>query len=243
MEQRKYYTSSGLVFFNLSFLLLLLLLLSCLSGSAEAYKNYTVGESLGWFDNLEKPTVNYQKWADSKSFSLGDFLIFNTDNNHSVVQTYNFTTYKLCDYEDALDSDTKIWSAADPSNTATFAVSVAVPLLKQGPTYFFSSDYDGDQCNNGQHFKINVTHGQGLPDSLKSPSEQAPAPNSADYNNDDSAPDIVVPSNFNNPHEDKGSDDDDNDVKKESGSVSLFAKSWNMKLYGFMIFLGIICIF
>jgi len=52
----------------------LLLLLFCLSGSAEAYKNYTVGDSLGWFDNTEKSNVNYQKWADSKEFSLGDFL-------------------------------------------------------------------------------------------------------------------------------------------------------------------------
>jgi len=33
-----------------------------------------VGDSLGWFDNLEKPTVNYQKWVAEKQFSLGDFL-------------------------------------------------------------------------------------------------------------------------------------------------------------------------
>ncbi|KAH7560787.1 hypothetical protein JRO89_XS10G0102500 [Xanthoceras sorbifolium] len=241
MEQRKYYYSSSRS--SCMLLLHLLLLLLCfLSGFIEAYKNYTVGDSLGWFDN--NPTVNYQKWADSKTFSLGDFLIFNTDNNHSVVQTYNFTTYKLCDYDDALDSDTKLWSAANPSNTETIAVSVAVPLLKEGSTYFFSSDYDGDQCNDGQQFKINVTHGKGLPESLKSPSQQSPAPNSADYNNDESAPDIVVPTNFNNPHEDKDdNDDDDNDVKKQSGSVSLFVNSWCRKFYGFMILLGIICIF
>ncbi|KAJ0102380.1 hypothetical protein Patl1_05582 [Pistacia atlantica] len=208
----------------LIFLFLFISLLSLL-GSAQAYKNYTVGDSLGWYDNTEKSNVNYQKWADAKNFSLGDFLIFNTDTNHSVVQTYNFTTYKLCDYDDALDSDTKIWSAADPSNTATVAVTVPVPLLKEGTTYFFSSDYDGDQCNNGQHFKIYVSHGKGLPDSLKSPSEQAPAPNSPDYNNDESAPDIVVPSNFNNPQGGDHKNDDDDNVKKASGSASLYVNS------------------
>lgn len=163
--------------------------------------------------------------------------VFNTDTNHSVVQTYNFTTYNLCDYDDALDSDTKIWSAADPSNTATIAVTIAVPLLKEGTTYFFSSDYDGDQCNNGQRFKIYVSHGKGLPDSLKSPSEQAPAPNSPDYNNDDSAPDIVVPSNFSSPED--GDHKDDDNVKKASRSVSLYAR----KVNSFMVLLGLVCIF
>ncbi|XP_044461240.1 blue copper protein 1b-like [Mangifera indica] len=221
----------------LIFLLISPLLIISLSGSAQAYKNYTVGDSLGWYDNTEKANVNYQKWADAKNFSLGDFLIFNTDTNHSVVQTYNFTTYNLCDYDDALDSDTKIWSAADPSNTATIAVTIAVPLLKEGTTYFFSSDYDGDQCNNGQRFKMYVSHGKGLPDSLKSPSEQAPAPNSPDYNNDDSAPDIVVPSNFNNPED--GDHKDDDNVKKASRSVSLYAR----KVDSIMVLLGLVCIF
>ncbi|KAE8656093.1 Protein TWIN LOV 1 [Hibiscus syriacus] len=42
--------------------------------SDVSYKNYTVGGSLDWFDTLEKLDVNYQKWADSNNFSLGDFL-------------------------------------------------------------------------------------------------------------------------------------------------------------------------
>jgi len=53
---------------------LLIMCLMLLSLSADAYKNYTVGESTGWFDIQERPSANYQKWADSKSFSLGDFL-------------------------------------------------------------------------------------------------------------------------------------------------------------------------
>ncbi|KAJ6670930.1 BLUE COPPER PROTEIN [Salix viminalis] len=222
MEQR-------VVFLSFSSLLLL-----SFSGSVDAYKNYTVGDSLGWYDTTVKSSVDYQKWADGKNFSLGDFLIFNTDTNHSVVQTYNFTTYKLCDYDNSGDNDTVEWSSANPSNTLTQGATVAVPLLKEGPNYFFSGDYDGEQCDNGQHFKITVSHGKGLPDSLKDPSDQAPAPNAADY---DSTPDTVVPFDFNNPH------DQDTDVKKDSGSISLYGKFLDMKLNGVLLLLGIVYMF
>ncbi|XP_059665436.1 early nodulin-like protein 18 [Cornus florida] len=234
MEQRS--KGSELLFFTQSCLLLLLL---CFGGSVEAYKNYTVGDSLGWYDNQMKPTVNYQKWATGKNFSLGDFLIFNTDSNHSVVQSYNFTTYKRCDYDNALENDTTEWSAADPSSTTPQPGTVAVPLLKVGMTYFFSGDYDGDQCRNGQHFKINVTYGQGLPASLKDPPDEAPGPANAVAGDDENAPDTVVPSNFNNPHEESSDD------KVESGSVSLsvFLKHFGWQLNGFLILVGLICSF
>ncbi|KAJ6424621.1 hypothetical protein OIU84_025408 [Salix udensis] len=218
----------------LSFSCLLLLLLPSFLGSVGAYKNYTVGDSLGWYDATVKSSVNYQKWADGKNFSLGDFLIFNTDSNHSVVQTYNITTYKLCDNGNSVDNDTVQWSSPNPSNTLTQAVTWAVPLLKEGPTFFFSGDYDGEQCQNGQHFKIAVSHGKGLPDSLKDPSDQAPAPNAADYG---STPDTVVPFDFNNPH------DQDTDVKKDSGSISLHVKNLDMKLNGILLSLGILYMF
>jgi len=148
------------------------------------------------------PKVNYQSWAAGKNFSLGDFLIFNTDKNHSVVQTYNITTYRKCDYNDADSDDTVEWATGE-SEFNRDPVTLEVPLLKEGMTYFFSGDYDGDQCKHGQHFKINVTHGQGLPESLKSPSEQSPAPTSPDDEN--SVPDNVIPSNFDNPKDDTGS--------------------------------------
>ncbi|KAK7276641.1 hypothetical protein RIF29_17784 [Crotalaria pallida] len=221
MEQRR--SSSGSLS---STTIPCLILLLCFLGSVESYKNYTVGDSLGWFDNTMKPDVNYQKWVAGKEFSLGDFLIFNTDNNHSIIQTYNFTTYKQCDYDDAQDKDTVQWSASDPSNTQTHDVSVAVPLVKEGMTYFFSSDYDGDQCKSGQHFKINVTHGQGLPKSLRdsSPDQDSPSPTTSPVSGgDDSAPDTIVPSNFSHPKED--SDDDnagaDDNAKEKSSSISM----------------------
>lgn len=189
---------------------------------------------MGWYDATVKSNVNYQKWADGKNFSLGDFLIFNTDSNHSVVQTYNFTTFKSCDYDNSVGNETVEWSSTNPSNTLTQAVTVAVPLVKEGPTFFFSGYYDGEQCQNGQHFKITVSHGKGLPDSLKDPSDQAPAPNAADYG---STPDTVVPFDFNNPH------DQDTDVKKDSGSISLHVKNLDMKLNGILLSLGILYMF
>ncbi|CAM8886710.1 hypothetical protein QQ045_025664 [Rhodiola kirilowii] len=198
---------------------LFLFIISSLSLSS-AYQNYTVGDTLGWFDNLEKPDINYQKWADSHSFSLGDFLIFNTDNNHSVVQTHNATVYALCDADDAALNDTYEWSSADPSATTPHPVTVPVPLITEGPIFFFSGDYDGEQCLNGQHFKINVTHGRGLPDSLKD-DQGAMAPANPDAGNDDSAPDTVVSSDFDHPRNDK--DKDDGDSEKHSSVVGLVA--------------------
>jgi hypothetical protein len=50
------------------------LILFLCSHRTEAYENYTVGDELGWYDQLEVSGVDYQKWADGKNFSLGDFL-------------------------------------------------------------------------------------------------------------------------------------------------------------------------
>lgn len=164
--------------------------------------------------------------------------VFNTDSNHSIIQTYNFTTYKLCDYEDAQENDTIQWSISDPSATTLNSVTVPVPLVKEGMTYFFSSDYDGEQCKNGQHFKVNVTHGQGLPKSLENhPSEESPGPISPNSGDEESAPDTTVPSNFNNPHQ-------ESDDKEASGSVSL-SMYWKLRdrtMIVILVFLGLVCL-
>lgn len=156
------------------------------------------------------------------------FIVFNTDNNHSVVQTYNSTAYKLCD--DSSD-DTTQWSAADPSNTDTHAVTVSVPLVKEGMIYFFSSDYDGEQCQNGQRFQINVTHGQGLPKD----EDQAPGPVTPDSGgtDDEAAPDTIVPSNFDHPHEEEDADD------VASGTQTIR----NLKLLDIGCLVGFFCMF
>lgn len=211
------------------------LFLLCLIGGGgiqrgEAYKNYTVGDSLGWFDNLEKPSVDYDKWVSGMTFSLGDFLLFNTDSNHSVTQTHNFTTYSTCDSQ---GDDNIQWSSIDPNSTEVLPVTVPVPLLKEGPTYFFSGDYDGEQCMHGQKFEINVTHGQGLPPSLRddpdlatgpTTADAAPGPNNPDAG-DDSTPDTIS-SNYDFSHpkkvpsDDSTSDDEEDGAKTKSNEAS-----------------------
>ncbi|CAL4976781.1 unnamed protein product [Urochloa decumbens] len=184
---------------------------------ADAYKNYTVGDDKGWYDDLTHPGVDYQAWADDiKNFSLGDFLIFNTDKNHSVVQTQNGTLYKSCDYNDSGPDDTVEWSAAAPEFSKD-AVTVAVPLLKEGRTYFFSGNYDGEQCENGQRFAIDVAHGQGLPPDLRPPAADAPAPSAAKPADGAAVLDFTHPKNVTTP----SADDDDlsGDGDSTSGSA------------------------
>ncbi|XP_051142231.1 blue copper protein 1b-like [Andrographis paniculata] len=188
---------------------------------AEGYRNYTVGDDFGWSEN---PKLDYQTWAANYTFSLGDFLIFNTDNNHSVVQTYNSTIYKLCDDADAADNDTIEWSSADPSSTAPHPVSVPVQLRKVGTTYFFSGDYDGEQCRSGQRMMINVTYGQGLPWSP----DDSPAPVGA-QSGDDAAPETIVPYNFDHPR-DIGDDDDENVASNSVVFWPCFAAHLNLLL-------------
>ncbi|VFQ95480.1 unnamed protein product [Cuscuta campestris] len=184
--------------------------------SADAYKNYTVGDSSGWND--ANSSVDYRKWTSGKTFSLGDFLIFNiTDTNHSVIQTYNETTYERCDDED--DESSIQWSSTDPSSTSPHPASVAVPLTKVGVTYFLSADYDGEQCKNGQRLMVNVTYGQGLPPSLKSP-DKSPAPASPQSGDDNAVPETLVPANFDHPR-DVG--DEDTDRQSSSGCLGSFA--------------------
>ncbi|CAN0905301.1 unnamed protein product [Linum grandiflorum] len=227
------------------------MMMSVVRGGAVAYKNYTVGDSLGWYDISEKASADYQKWADSHNFSLGDFLIFNTNTNHSVIQTYNLTTYQQCNYDDSQQVDTTQWSSGDPSNTATNPVTVAVPLLKEGPNFFFSGDYDGDQCRSGQRFKIAVAHGKGLPNDLKPPSEQAPAPNSEDVNNEDSAPDTTVPADFTHPKgqgpatatdsDDADSDSEDDDKKATSSPSKNSGNCVTLPWFRWMVLILGIC--
>ncbi|PWA35014.1 Cupredoxin [Artemisia annua] len=87
---------------NKKMLVVMVFMMTALGGVA-GYKNYTVGGDLGWFDKLEKPTVDYQKWASSKTFSLGDFLTTYCGNQKgtgkdvyfSLQYSGNFVAYFL----------------------------------------------------------------------------------------------------------------------------------------------------
>ena len=144
--------------------------------------------------------------------------VFNTDKNHSVVQTRNGTLYKSCDYNDSGPDDTVEWSAAAPEFSKD-AVTVAVPLLKEGRAYFFSGNYDGEQCESGQRFAIDVAHGQGLPPDLRPPVADAPAPSSSAGTADGGAAalDFSHPKNVTTP---SSADDDGGGEPSGGGTTS-----------------------
>ncbi|XP_040385597.1 early nodulin-55-2-like [Oryza brachyantha] len=135
---------------------------------APPYKNHTVAGADGWFFSAKSNTTsgNYSDWAAGEAFYLGDYLIFKTDENSSVVQTSNETAYSLCDAE---GSDILIYSFSGAERTHT----IAVPLTVEGANYFFSDADEGAQCEQGMRFEIKVAHGRGLPPDLANP---PPAP-------------------------------------------------------------------
>ncbi|KAK8928516.1 hypothetical protein KSP39_PZI017177 [Platanthera zijinensis] len=138
---------------------------------APPYANYTVGDASGWFFNYTSNSsiTNYTTWAASKSFYLGDFLIFNTNSNTTVVQTYNATTYILCDAGADDGDETFVYT---PQNNSNFGVAgvVSVPLTSEGANYFFSdAGEEGIQCARGMRFRIKVARGRGLPPELSQP--------------------------------------------------------------------------
>ncbi|KAK2997496.1 hypothetical protein RJ639_024961 [Escallonia herrerae] len=136
---------------------------------ATAYTNHTVGGSAGWFFNstTSAASSNFTAWATNQTFGLGDYLIFNTNTNQTVIQTYNETTYRSCSISDSSDNDT--FKFAGGGNIFGVALTMAVPLTIEGPNYYFSDAEDGVQCQNGLAFEILVQHGLGLPPSLNQP--------------------------------------------------------------------------
>ncbi|XP_068635453.1 early nodulin-like protein 18 [Aristolochia californica] len=150
-------------------LALLVAVASAQSTSPPPYTNHTVAQSAGWFFNAttETPSANYSAWAQSLTFNLGDYLIFNTNSNHTVVQTYNETSYRNCDIgDDDSDEDVAVYAGEQGFGQPTV---LAVPLTKVGPNYFFSGVDDGDECEHGMKFEITVNQGRGLPPSLNQP--------------------------------------------------------------------------
>lgn len=136
---------------------------------AAAYTNHTVGGSAGWlFDqNTNTSSANYASWAANQTFDLGDYLIFRTNTNQTVVLTYNETTFRSCSIDNSSDTDTLIYDKGNQEFGQP--LTVEVPLTIEGANYFFSSASDGIQCENGMAFGINVSHGVGLPPSLNQP--------------------------------------------------------------------------
>ncbi|GLT39498.1 hypothetical protein SLA2020_136850 [Shorea laevis] len=144
-------------------------LLISTAAAATEYTNYTVGGDAGWFFHTATNTsvINYTSWAANQTFNLGDYLIFSTDTNQTVIQTFNETTFQSCSIDDESENDTFRYNGG--STAFSESQTIAVPLTEEGPNYFFSDANDGIQCQNGLAFGISVNHGLGLPPSLNQP--------------------------------------------------------------------------
>ncbi|GAV85296.1 Cu_bind_like domain-containing protein [Cephalotus follicularis] len=149
--------------------LTVIMLLITVAASATTYNNHTVGGGSGWIFNSSTNTsaTNYTAWAASQTFNLGDYLIFNTNSNETVIQTYNVTTFDNCTMDDSSDNDTFQYDGGETEFNQPS--TIAVPLTIVGANYFFSDADDGTQCLQGMAFEIQVNHGLGLPPSLNQP--------------------------------------------------------------------------
>lgn len=94
-------------------------------------------------------------------------LVFNTNTNQTVVQTYNETSYLNCSVaDDNTGGDVSVYSGGEGFGVPA---TLAVPLTRVGPNYYFSDASDGEQCVKGMKFEITVGQGSGLPPYLNQP--------------------------------------------------------------------------
>ncbi|XP_047955085.1 lamin-like protein [Salvia hispanica] len=158
------------------------------AAAADTYTNHTVGGDAGWFFNAtaNKTSADYTAWVANTTFNLGDYLIFNTNTNQTVIQTYNKTTYSSCITDDALDSDTFQYDGG--RNEFGTEMTVSVPLTIEGTQYYFSDADDGQQCEQGMAFEIKVEQGLGLPPSLNQPPPPAYVPSPGSANDEGESP-------------------------------------------------------
>ncbi|XP_028753953.1 umecyanin-like [Neltuma alba] len=111
-----------------------IVVLSLLFAATEATK-YNVGGSFGW--NIPPNQTFYSEWASSKTFVVGDSLVFNLTENQ------NFADVTMADYNNC------------STKTNPYAGTVfMVDLLHPGPRYFITTV--DDHCERGQKFSINV---------------------------------------------------------------------------------------
>ncbi|XP_054820415.1 umecyanin-like [Prosopis cineraria] len=114
-------------------------ILSLLFAATEATE-YNVGGSFGW--NTPPNQTFYSDWASSKTFFVGDSLVFNLTENQ------NFADVTMADYN-SCSTNTDPFAGNGPSR-----IVFTVDLLHPGPRYFISTV--DNHCARGQKFSINV---------------------------------------------------------------------------------------
>lgn len=123
-------------------LLLVSYLLSLLPGSHGF--SYTVGDSFGWTIPSET-SLNYDHWASSRTFHVGDSLVFNYASDlHSVLQVTR-SSYKEC-------------NITSPFTTNSDGKTI-INLPHKG-SYYFICGIPG-HCQAGQRFQLKVVDAAG----------------------------------------------------------------------------------
>ncbi|RZC72928.1 hypothetical protein C5167_048417 [Papaver somniferum] len=133
---------------------LLLLAVSALSGSsAEVYR---VGDSIGWTNQI--PNVKYYtRWAASRTFYVGDYIVFDFDARLNNLVEVNLTSFRNCDGSSAM-------------NVYDTSGSVIIPLTAVSHLFFISSFH----CCCGQKVDIRVLSVPANPPPPKSPTQPKP---------------------------------------------------------------------
>ncbi|XP_054822399.1 umecyanin-like [Prosopis cineraria] len=132
-----------------------IIVLSLLFAATEATQ-YSVGGSFGW--DIPPNQTFYSEWASSKTFFVGDSLVFNWTGNQNVADV------TMADYNNC--------SAASSFTGPESGTAFRITLVRPGPHYYICTV--DDHCARGQKFSINVE----WPFSA-GPSAQPPPVNSA----------------------------------------------------------------
>ncbi|GMY35830.1 cucumber peeling cupredoxin-like [Fagus crenata] len=103
---------------------------------------YEVGDSLGW--TVPPNTSYYTNWASTKTFFVGDRLIFNATGGTQYFESVSKAVYDNCT-TDGLPSGIGV----NPGST------VGYNLLSTGPDYIISTE--SNHCELGQKFSFNVS--------------------------------------------------------------------------------------
>ncbi|XAR55525.1 hypothetical protein NMG60_11035619 [Bertholletia excelsa] len=154
----------------------LLVVVTCLLCSSEAY-NFYVGGKDGW---VLKPSEKYSHWAERNRFQVNDSLIFKYKKGSDSVLVVNQEDYNNC------NKAKPIQALSDGNSVFKFHAS--------GPFFFISGE--GDKCEKGQKLIVVVLavrhhHTRKAPASSPSPSPYAAmSPENSTPNN---SPDSEAP--------------------------------------------------
>ncbi|PKI47336.1 hypothetical protein CRG98_032261 [Punica granatum] len=103
--------------------------------TSMAATTYTVGDSVGWTFG-----VDYSTWASSKSFAVGDTLVFNYGSGMHTVDEVRKSDYSTCTTGNSITTDS--------SGTTSI-------LLRTTGTHYFICGVAG-HCSGGMKLAITV---------------------------------------------------------------------------------------